>query len=600
MSAEENVRIKKKNRWTQAMLEHLIKLWGKYYPELKTMTRGHEKVYAKMIEDLAMIGWTASMEDIRGRLHNLAGKYRKEAIAQYMTGRQSQWPYFSKMALFYEYTVPANQPRMYDMLEYLELDYMNEDTLDLEENERVVVQEGELSDEEHLEEVQYEEGRSEIDDWQSEQLEDENMAEEQLAEEPLPEVLPVEVVKEQSEPEVEVEKSPRPERSSDETQHVDNKEQESSVNVEAELLPSSPKGKLYQLKSTYRYETIEDFLRILYSNQLYTDVSIVTCHDGEIFTIPAHRLVLANFSPHFSNIFEKLKPVATVGSMSLVLPPDISHKVMQILLEYMYTGFSHVPEELLDEVLRCGMQLKIRGFWSEKTGEQAIKRPTESTEEGTSKNPPRKVARSRTDSLSSAVHGRPSVSGRRSSRDKDEAVDEADALTEEAKMTPKTKLQSNQAMDKEPIKRVENPDCNGKVEPKLGEFSKQLKRNTSVTSATEERSPPKRNRRASENALVSPYHPPRDGEGSKNIKPIKLKRYNSLTCMLCRERFATADEWIGHIEDVHAKEVGVVDELSTDKHITMLQCDLCQQYLASEQGWLRHVLRKHTDEYPDS
>uniref|UniRef100_A0A182JBC4 Myb/SANT-like DNA-binding domain-containing protein n=1 Tax=Anopheles atroparvus TaxID=41427 RepID=A0A182JBC4_ANOAO len=200
MSAEENVKIRKKNRWTQAMLEHLIKVWGKYYHELKMNSRGHDKIYAKIIEELAMVGCTASMDDVRGRIHNLSGKYRKEAAAEVATGRRSQWPYFYKIGRFFDYTVPAPvptnaRPVLYDMSQYLALEYAMEDSLDLEGNERILIQDGELSDEEHLEDgLDEEEDRSEADGWQSEHLEDYDDMEEDLAEEaeegPLVEVLP--------------------------------------------------------------------------------------------------------------------------------------------------------------------------------------------------------------------------------------------------------------------------------------------------------------------------------------------------------------------------------------------------------------------------
>lgn len=47
----------------------------------------------------------------------------------------------------------------------------------------------------------------------------------------------------------------------------------------------------------------------------------------------------------------------------IVLPPDLTYRSMQILIQYMYTGESTVSTDILSEVLRGGEILKIRGLW---------------------------------------------------------------------------------------------------------------------------------------------------------------------------------------------------------------------------------------------
>uniref|UniRef100_A0A182UCE0 BTB domain-containing protein n=1 Tax=Anopheles melas TaxID=34690 RepID=A0A182UCE0_9DIPT len=128
--------------------------------------------------------------------------------------------------------------------------------------------------------------------------------------------------------------------------------------------PPESKTKVYQLKCNYRHENIDNFFTDLYFNPRYADVTLVTCHDGETFAIPAHRMVLGNFSMYFANIFDKLN-VPQNSNTYIVLPGSISHQTMQILMQYMYTGQSSVPEYNVDDVLRSGELLKIRGFWSE-------------------------------------------------------------------------------------------------------------------------------------------------------------------------------------------------------------------------------------------
>ncbi|XP_050091498.1 protein bric-a-brac 1-like [Anopheles aquasalis] len=128
--------------------------------------------------------------------------------------------------------------------------------------------------------------------------------------------------------------------------------------------PEPPRSKVYQLKCNYRQENIDNFFTDLYFNPRYADVTLVTCYEGETFAIPAHKMVLGNFSMYFANIFEKLN-LPQNSNTYIVLPANVSHQTMQILMQYMYTGQSSVPEYNVDEVLRCGELLKIRGFWSE-------------------------------------------------------------------------------------------------------------------------------------------------------------------------------------------------------------------------------------------
>lgn len=68
--------IKTKNRWTAAQLELLCDVWEKYYPSLK-VGRGNEEIYALMVRELQEEGFLdATVKDIRGRIHNLSGKFR--------------------------------------------------------------------------------------------------------------------------------------------------------------------------------------------------------------------------------------------------------------------------------------------------------------------------------------------------------------------------------------------------------------------------------------------------------------------------------------------------------------------------------------------
>uniref|UniRef100_A0A182MVU9 BTB domain-containing protein n=1 Tax=Anopheles culicifacies TaxID=139723 RepID=A0A182MVU9_9DIPT len=118
----------------------------------------------------------------------------------------------------------------------------------------------------------------------------------------------------------------------------------------------------YQLKWHSHYQNMNVSLSNLYKNDRYADVMLLTCNGDENYTIPAHKLILGTSSLYFANIFDK-HPVPLHAVTYIVLPPDLTYRSMQILIQYMYTGESTVSTDILNEVLRGGEILKIRGLW---------------------------------------------------------------------------------------------------------------------------------------------------------------------------------------------------------------------------------------------
>uniref|UniRef100_A0A182K5B9 BTB domain-containing protein n=1 Tax=Anopheles christyi TaxID=43041 RepID=A0A182K5B9_9DIPT len=118
----------------------------------------------------------------------------------------------------------------------------------------------------------------------------------------------------------------------------------------------------YQLKWHSHYQNMNVSLSNLYKNDRYADVMLLTCNGEDSCTIPAHKLILGTSSLYFANIFDK-NPVPLNAVTYIVLPPDLTNRSMQILIQYMYTGESTVSTDILNEVLRGGEILKIRGLW---------------------------------------------------------------------------------------------------------------------------------------------------------------------------------------------------------------------------------------------
>lgn len=78
--------------------------------------------------------------------------------------------------------------------------------------------------------------------------------------------------------------------------------------------------------------------------------------------ISAHKFILSSCSQFFATMFETAPISAPNGVLYIVLPPDLSHRAIQILVQYMYSGEATVSNDILNEVLRGGEILKIRGL----------------------------------------------------------------------------------------------------------------------------------------------------------------------------------------------------------------------------------------------
>lgn len=77
---------------------------------------------------------------------------------------------------------------------------------------------------------------------------------------------------------------------------------------------------------------------------------------------------------YFANIFERTALLAPQGMMYIVLPPLVTRAAIQSLLQYMYSGETIVPADLLDDVMLCGQLLRVHGFCTRKsTGLQTQK-----------------------------------------------------------------------------------------------------------------------------------------------------------------------------------------------------------------------------------
>lgn len=119
----------------------------------------------------------------------------------------------------------------------------------------------------------------------------------------------------------------------------------------------------YQLKWHSFGNHLHSFIASAFSNDAFADVSLYTL-DGHY--LHAHRLVLSACSQYLHQVLKKQQNIPSTFPLLIVLPPQINHKTMKTLIQYMYSGEATVSKEILDGVLKGGELLKIRGLYHPK------------------------------------------------------------------------------------------------------------------------------------------------------------------------------------------------------------------------------------------
>ncbi|XP_017475577.1 PREDICTED: uncharacterized protein LOC108365889 isoform X2 [Rhagoletis zephyria] len=129
----------------------------------------------------------------------------------------------------------------------------------------------------------------------------------------------------------------------------------------------------YHLKWDSHLSYLNSSVATLYKNEKFADVVLYSsssnCVSGNssengipTVGISAHKFILSSCSQFFATMFETAPISSPNGVLYIVLPPDLSHRAIQILVQYMYSGEATVANDILSEVLRGGEILKIRGL----------------------------------------------------------------------------------------------------------------------------------------------------------------------------------------------------------------------------------------------
>ena len=82
---------------------------------------------------------------------------------------------------------------------------------------------------------------------------------------------------------------------------------------------------------------------------------VLACSKGQC--LQAHRLILSTFSPYFKEVLACCKePTPTI------LLPDVRVSVMEVMLEFMYTGNVRVKKDLVGDLVKSNKHLNIIGL----------------------------------------------------------------------------------------------------------------------------------------------------------------------------------------------------------------------------------------------
>ena len=109
-------------------------------------------------------------------------------------------------------------------------------------------------------------------------------------------------------------------------------------------------------------ETAAANLNSIWRNKDFTDVTLVS---AEGLKTEAHKTVLSSFSPFFREVFNENKHTSVLLYMR-----GVSHKELELLVEFIYTGVCQVEVVDLESFLRIGKELGIEGLQENNTEEK--------------------------------------------------------------------------------------------------------------------------------------------------------------------------------------------------------------------------------------
>lgn len=97
----------------------------------------------------------------------------------------------------------------------------------------------------------------------------------------------------------------------------------------------------------------------LYKSEAFTDIVLATS-DGRYFS--AHQFVLSSCSQYLQKMIMIGSSFKSLSKVVVILPPEIKHSTLNILLQYIYKGEAIVNHEQLPNIMKAAELLQISGL----------------------------------------------------------------------------------------------------------------------------------------------------------------------------------------------------------------------------------------------
>lgn len=351
----------------------------------------------------------------------------------------------------------------------------------------------------------------------------------------------------------------------------------------------------YQLKWHSFGSHLHSSVATLLKSENFADVFLCS---GEGHCFPAHRFVLSSCSQYFSGIFDRVKQTQQNLPMYVVLPPEISTRTLKTLIRYMYSGETTVSNDILDNVLRGGDALKIRGLWRQKSdGPFPMEVPAQQVAHS---NKPSRLQEdiARSQSNMNAVHSKckqvpkltiktgKSYEVMKNTSQQPKKFETTSVPSKNTENQKSSGISENAMNEKRPRlepKRIETllqksqPEVNSEKKEKSGEYL--VIKDEPIDWEDYIESPVVQGDEYRTEITIKPeilYEAVDDAEEAEateeameGIEPV----YSPLTCELCAEVFAYPADWVRHIEG-HSSADGHAEQPARRQRRGR-KCDVC-------------------------
>nr|CAD7412316.1 unnamed protein product [Timema poppensis] len=384
----------------------------------------------------------------------------------------------------------------------------------------------------------------------------------------------------------------------------------------------------YHLKwhsyGTHLYSTVATLLH----TDSFTDITLVTV-DGQ--QILAHRIVLSACSSFLDHLLHTICTRTSNSHPIVVLPSEINHQILNILIQYMYTGEATVGYEELDYVLKAAHILEIKGLSREKISTESINLDNKLKDTLKRQSIPQCIS-----DLEQSVQVNfkastsfdtnlciPSFECETGKNDtiKSPCVDKNWSDDCESKHNSLNLLNNLETI---PNNDIISNDVKEQFTNKVNTLFKQNRLSKNIVSSDSRAEIQiEKNNYFKQFVKQEPEWEPLDVEEieehcSKDpmhteitIKPEIFdsedgsSQYTPLSCDFCHKMFTSPAEWVRHIEShPETKEHSKQSKKNRDSDKTedynpefpTLHCELCQQQFDNPGKWVRHVQTCHTKE----